>query len=98
MRCFRNDDVTHVAGEIDPLHDIEIIDTELMLADLDTVQKSYQRAERNAKTNEKTAVARRDALKKLLMPSSRAGPRARVELAEQESAALPICTYSQRSP
>ena len=66
MRCFENDDVIHVAGRIDPLHDIEIIDTELMLADLDTVQKGYQRAERNAKTNEKAAVARREALKKLL--------------------------------
>ena len=66
VRCFVNDDIVHVAGKINPLHDIEIIDTELMLADLETVQKVYQRAERAAKTNEKTAVARRDALKKLL--------------------------------
>ena len=66
VRCFENDDVVHVAGSIDPLHDIEIIDTELMLADLETVQKSFQRAERAAKTNEKAAVARRDALQKLL--------------------------------
>jgi ribosome-binding ATPase len=66
VRCFENDDVTHVSGRVDPLHDIEIIDTELMLADLETVQKSLQRAERAAKTNEKTAVARRDGLKKLL--------------------------------
>src|SRR2546430_14734778 len=34
VRCFENDDVTHVSGRVDPLHDIEIIDTELMLADL----------------------------------------------------------------
>jgi GTP-binding protein YchF len=66
VRCFENDDIVHVAGKVNPLHDIEIIDTELMLADLDTVQKVYQRAERAAKTNEKAAVARRDALKKLL--------------------------------
>ena len=62
MRCFVNDDIVHVAGKINPLHDIEIIDTELMLADLESVQKMFQRAERAAKTNEKTAVARRDAL------------------------------------
>src|SRR5689334_23276197 len=66
VRCFKNDDVIHVAGKIDPLHDIEVIDTELMLADLETVQKVFQRADRAAKTNEKTAVARRDALQKLL--------------------------------
>ncbi|HVY66839.1 MAG TPA: redox-regulated ATPase YchF [Gammaproteobacteria bacterium] len=66
VRCFRNDDVIHVAGKIDPLHDIEVIDTELMLADLETVQKVFARAERAAKTNDKTAVARRDALQRLL--------------------------------
>jgi len=65
VRCFEDDDVTHVAGSVNPLHDIEIIDTELMLADLDTVEKSHQRAERAAKTNEKAAIARRDALKLL---------------------------------
>ena len=36
VRCFENDDIVHVAGKINPLHDIEIIDTELMLADLET--------------------------------------------------------------
>src|SRR6478609_8774548 len=51
VRCFENDDITHVAGKVNPLHDIEIIDTELMLADLDSVQKMYQRAERAAKAN-----------------------------------------------
>ena len=60
VRCFENDDIVHVAGKVNPLHDIEVIDTELMLADLETVQKVYQRAERAAKTNEKAAVARRD--------------------------------------
>jgi GTP-binding protein YchF len=66
VRCFEDDDVTHVSGRIDPLHDIEIIETELMLADLETVQKSLQRAERNAKTNEKAAVIKRDSLRRVL--------------------------------
>lgn len=66
VRCFEDDDVTHVAGRVDPVDDIDVIETELLLADLETVQKSLQRAERAAKTNEKTAVARRDSLKKLL--------------------------------
>jgi len=66
VRCFEDDDVTHVAGRVDPIDDIEVIETELMLADLETVQKSLTRAERAAKTNEKAAVARRDSLKRLL--------------------------------
>jgi GTP-binding protein YchF len=66
VRCFEDDDVTHVSGRVDPLHDIEIIETELMLADLETVQKSLQRAERSAKTNEKAAVIKRDSLRRVL--------------------------------
>ncbi len=65
VRCFENDDVTHVAGTINPLDDIDTINTELALADLDSVEKSLYKAERNAKTNEKSAIARRDFLKKL---------------------------------
>jgi len=66
VRCFANDDITHVSGRIDPLGDIDTIDTELLLADLETVDKSLQRAERQAKTNEKKAVAWRDLLAKVL--------------------------------
>jgi GTP-binding protein YchF len=65
VRCFENDDITHVSGHVDPIGDIEVIDTELMLADLETVQKALEKAERNAKTNEKSAIARRDLLRKL---------------------------------
>jgi ribosome-binding ATPase len=88
VRCFVDDDVVHVAGKVNPLHDIEIIDTELMLADLDTVQKSFQRAERAAKTNEKTAVARRDALQKLLTALENGKPVRSVTLDERDTEAL----------
>jgi len=88
VRCFVNDDVVHVAGKVNPLHDIEIIDTELMLADLDTVQKSFQRAERAAKTNEKVAVARRDALQKLLTALENGKPVRSVVLDERDEEAL----------
>jgi ribosome-binding ATPase len=88
VRCFENDDVTHVAGKVDPLHDIEIIDTELMLADLETVQKSYQRAERAAKTNDKAAVARRDALKKLQDALESGNPARSVVLDERDAEVL----------
>ncbi len=88
VRCFEDDDVTHVAGRINPLHDIEIIDTELMLADLETVQKSYQRAERAAKTNEKSAVARRDTLHKLLTALENGKPVRSVPIEERDTEVL----------
>ena len=65
VRCFENDDVTHVAGSINPLDDIDTINTELALADLESVEKQLYKAERNAKTNEKSAIYRRDVLKKV---------------------------------
>ena len=88
VRCFKNDDVIHVAGKIDPLHDIEVIDTELMLADLESVQKAHQRAERAAKTNEKTAVARRDALQRLLDALENGRPARTVTFDDRESLEL----------
>ncbi len=64
VRFFENDDVTHVSGSINPIDDIEIINTELALADLESVEKQLYKAERNAKANEKKAIAWRDFLKK----------------------------------
>ena len=65
VRCFENDDVVHVAGKIDPLSDIEIIDTELALADLDTVAKALLRAEKASKAGDKAAIARRELLQQV---------------------------------
>lgn len=58
VRCFEDDDIIHVAGKVDPLADIETIGTELMLADLETVQKAITRLTRAAKGQDKDAVAR----------------------------------------
>jgi ribosome-binding ATPase len=65
VRCFENTDIVHVAGKIDPISDIETIDTELALADLESVDKALQRVERAAKANDKEAVAKRPVLQKL---------------------------------
>lgn len=62
VRCFENDDVTHVSGAINPLDDIETINTELALADLESVEKQFDKASRTAKTGQKDAIAYRDAL------------------------------------
>ena len=65
VRCFEHPDIVHVAGKIDPIADIETIDTELALADLESVDKALQRAERSAKANDKEALAKRPVLQKL---------------------------------
>ena len=57
VRCFEDPNVTHVSGKIDPAHDIEIVNTELTLADLEAVEKAAQKAEKNAKSGDKTAKA-----------------------------------------
>ena len=88
VRCFENDDVTHVAGKIDPVHDIEIINTELALADLDSVEKQLYKAERNAKSNEKAAIARRDVLQKVKNHLDAGLPIRSLELDEREMPVL----------
>jgi GTP-binding protein YchF len=65
VRCFEHSDIVHVAGKIDPISDIETIDTELALADLDSVDKALNRAERSAKAGEKDAIARKPVLAKI---------------------------------
>jgi hypothetical protein len=65
VRCFENDDIVHVSGRVDPAHDIEIINTELLLADLAAVEKAADRAEKQAKAGRKEDAARRDLLVRL---------------------------------
>src|SRR5262249_44175276 len=64
-RCFENDDTAHVSGKSTPLFDIDVINTELALADLDTVERTYQRATKGSKAGDKDAIARRDLLERL---------------------------------
>ena len=65
VRCFEDEDVTHVAGAINPLDDVETINTELALADLESLEKQLFKAEKNAKTAQKEALYVRDTLKKI---------------------------------
>ncbi len=53
VRCFDGGDITHVEGSIDPLRDIEVIDTELMIADLESLEKRYDQVAKKAKQNDK---------------------------------------------
>jgi hypothetical protein len=60
VRCFKNDEVIHVAGKINPLSDIEVVHTELALADLETVERAIQRAAKNAKSGNKEALVQKE--------------------------------------
>jgi GTP-binding protein YchF len=65
VRCFEDSDIHHVAGSIDPIRDIETVTTELVLADLENVQKRLEKGAKDAKRGEKTAVAEAEVLKKI---------------------------------
>jgi ribosome-binding ATPase len=86
VRCFENDDVIHVNNKVDPLSDIDTIDTELALADLDSVEKALNRAERAAKGGDKDAAARKPVLAKLLAALSDGKSGRSVGLDEEELA------------
>ncbi|MGH8326050.1 MAG: redox-regulated ATPase YchF [Steroidobacteraceae bacterium] len=65
VRCFENGDIVHVSGKIDPLADIQTINTELALADLATVDKALDRAARASKSGDKDAARKRDLLERV---------------------------------
>jgi GTP-binding protein YchF len=66
VRCFENGDITHVEGRIDPVADIETIDTELMLADLDSLQRRADALEKKAKSGDKDARTTLDLINRAL--------------------------------
>lgn len=59
VRCFESDDIIHVAGKVDPLSDLEVINTELVLADMETLEKALARVEKVAKAGDKIAIAKK---------------------------------------
>lgn len=65
VRCFDDENITHVSGKVDPVEDMDIINLELILADLETVNKRFQRVEKLARQKEKSAVAEFEVLSKL---------------------------------
>lgn len=65
VRCFEDDDITHVSGKIDPLDDIEIIQTELALADMECVDKALLKHARQARSGDKEAIVMQSLLEKI---------------------------------
>lgn len=84
VRCFENDDVVHVAGRVDPLGDIEVIDTELALADMETVGKALDKAIKQSKTGDKTQLARKALLERVSAHLDQGRPVRALELSAEE--------------
>jgi GTP-binding protein YchF len=84
VRCFENDDIIHVAGGVNPIADIETINTELALADLETADKGLQRAEKAARAQDKDAMRARDVIKRVREALNEGRPARAVPLDDQE--------------
>jgi len=84
VRCFENDQIVHVSGRVDPLADIETINTELCLADLDTVTRAHDKAGRTAKSGDKDAKVRVRLLDKLRAQLDDARPVRELDLTDDE--------------
>jgi ribosome-binding ATPase YchF (GTP1/OBG family) len=85
VRCFQDDNVVHVAGKIDPLSDIEVINTELALADMASVEKALIKSTKIAKTGNKEEQARKDVLERIFKYLDEGKPARTLGLNDDES-------------
>ncbi len=95
VRCFESADVVHVAGRVDPLADVDVINTELALADLASVEKALDRAAKASKSGDKEAVRRRELYERVRTQLDAARPVRALSLSEverQELRALQLLT------
>lgn len=97
VRCFEDPNVVHVAGKINPLDDIEVIQTELALADLNTVEKAIQRENKKARSGDKDAAKFVALLERLLPHLNDAKPVRALGLDEEEMAIIkPLCLITAK--
>ena len=86
LRCFVDDDITHVENRIDPLADAEVVETELMLADLESLEKRFGPTEKKAKTGDKEAKALVTVMEKALIPLRAGKPARTADILAEEMA------------
>jgi ribosome-binding ATPase len=84
VRCFESTDIVHVAGKVEPLTDIEIIDTELALSDLATVDRALERAAKAGKSGDKEAIRRRSLFERVKAQLDAVKPVRALTLSEEE--------------
>jgi GTP-binding protein YchF len=91
VRCFEDSDVVHVEGSVDPERDVDIINTELILADMQTVDKRLEKARRAAKSQDKEEIARVKVLEKVTEALNEGLPARAVELDANERKVIHDC-------
>lgn len=84
VRCFEDENIHHVAGSVDPVRDIEVINTELVLADMAALQKRSERLQKSARTGDKVAKAELAVVEKLLPHLNEGKPAVTFELSDEE--------------
>ena len=94
LRCFEDDDITHVAGKIDPLADLEVVETELMLADLESLEKRRTNLEKKAKGGDKEAIQTLDLIELALDQLNAGKPARRASVARRGREGLARCCSS----
>ncbi len=85
VRCFENDDITHVEGGIDPLRDVDIIETELMLSDLESLEKRVTNLEKKTKGGDKEAKETLEMVKRVLAILEEGKPARETDVTEDEA-------------
>ncbi len=88
LRCFDDDDVTHVANRIDPLADAEVVETELMLADMESLERRLATVEKKAKGGDKEAIAQVALMQLALVPLREGKPARTAVVPEEDRAAF----------
>ena len=97
VRCFEDENVIHVAGKVDPIADIEVIQTELCLADLGTVEKAVLRAQKTARAGDKEAQRLLGVLQRCETSLNEARPVRALDLSDDERALLkPLCLITAK--
>ena len=98
VRCFDDDDVAHVAGRVDPVSDIEIIDTELALADLDVAERALERAGRQTKSGDKAALETARLIERVVEHVGRGAPVRTLDLGPEERKAIGAWQFITAKP
>ncbi len=86
LRCFEDDDVTHVEGGVDPVRDAELIETELLLADIESLERQKDGLVKRVRGQDKEAKARLDLLERVLPPLADGVPARKLDLAKDDAA------------
>ena len=98
LRCFEDGNITHVEGSVDPLRDADIVETELLLADMESLEKQKQRVVKRAKTGDKESKEILDVVEKMLPVLQDGMPARTVELSEDEEKICKTFCLMTRKP